>query len=162
MFVLGKFLFVHSFLNLRKVNVLIVCLWVNLLTSLTMRNDIPSFCLRQTKNVVVCWKIYDGKREVILNTKILLLSLCNDTVRTIRMGTVKWFMENDGTDYVLITYSYNGEMLDYKIVGHSGTAYAIRMRAPKKGTGLVVEQKVLDDCSLLSQYKDLAYTIYTH
>lgn len=71
-------------------------------------------------------------------------------------------MENDGTDYVLITYSYNGEMLDYKVVGHSGTAYAIRMTAPKKGTGLVVEQKVLDDCSLLRQYKDLAYTISTH
>lgn len=63
---------------------------------------------------------------------------------------------------MLITYSYNGEMLDYKIVGHSGAAYAIRMRTPKKGTGLVVEQKVLDDCSLLRQYKDLAYTIYTH
>ena len=44
-------------------------------------------------------------------------------------------------------------MLDYKVVGHSGTAYAIRMTAPKKGTGLVVEQKVLDDCSLLRQYK---------
>lgn len=53
-------------------------------------------------------------------------------------------------------------MLDYKVVGHSGTAYAIRMTALKKGIGLVVEQKVLDDCSLLRQYKDLAYTIYTH
>ena len=30
MFVLRTFLFVHSFLNLRKVNVLIVCLLVNL------------------------------------------------------------------------------------------------------------------------------------
>lgn len=36
-----------------KVNVLIVCLLVNLLTLLTMRNDTTSFCLRQTKNVVV-------------------------------------------------------------------------------------------------------------
>ena len=53
-------------------------------------------------------------------------------------------------------------MLDYKVVGHSGTAYAIRMTALKKGTGLVVEQKVLDDCSLVRQYKDLVYTIYTH
>ena len=88
MFVLRKFLFRHSFLNLRKVNVLIVCLLVNLLTLLTMRNDIPCFCLRQTKNVVVHSKIYDGKREVILNTKTLLLSPCNGTVRTIRMGTV--------------------------------------------------------------------------
>lgn len=77
-------------------------------------------------------------------------------------GNSQWFMENDGTDYVLITYSYNGEMLDYKAVGHSGTAYAIRMTAPKKGIGLVVEQKVLDNCSLLRQYRDLAYTIYTH
>lgn len=88
MFVLRTFLFVHSFLNLRKVNVLIVCLLVNLLTLLTMRNDTPSFCPRQTKNVVVHKKIYDGKREVILNTKTLLLSSCSGTVRTIRMGTV--------------------------------------------------------------------------
>lgn len=88
MFVLRKFLFRHSFLNLRKVNVLIVCLLVNLLTLLTMRNDIPCFCLRQTKNVVVCKRIYDGKRDVILNAKTLLLSPCNDTVRTIKMGTV--------------------------------------------------------------------------
>lgn len=33
-------------------------------------------------------EIYDGKREVILNTRTLLLSPCSDTVRTIRMGTV--------------------------------------------------------------------------
>lgn len=33
-------------------------------------------------------EIYDGKREVMLNTKTLLLSPCSGTVRTIRMGTV--------------------------------------------------------------------------
>ena len=88
MFVLRKFLFRHSFLNPRKVNVLIVCLLVNLLTLLTVRNGTTNFCLRQTKNVVVHRKIYDGKRDVMLNTRTLLLSPCNDTVRTIRMGTV--------------------------------------------------------------------------
>ena len=50
-------------------------------------------------------------------------------------------MENDGTDYVLITYSYNGEMLDYKIVGHSGTAYAVRIRTPKRELGLSWNRK---------------------
>lgn len=71
-----------------KVNVLIVCLLVNLLTSLTMRNGTPSFCLWQMKNVVARKKIYDGKRGVILNAKTLLLTPCNGTVRTIKMGTV--------------------------------------------------------------------------
>ncbi|MDE6722136.1 MAG: hypothetical protein K2J84_08335 [Bacteroidaceae bacterium] len=77
-------------------------------------------------------------------------------------GNSQWFTENDGTDYMLITYSYNGEMLDYKKVGHSGTAYTIHMTALENGLGLVVEQRVLEDCSRLRQYKNLIYTVYTH
>ena len=46
------------------------------------------FLPRQTKKVVVCRRIFDGKREVMLNTRTLLLSSCSGTVRTIRMGTV--------------------------------------------------------------------------
>ena len=70
-------------------------------------------------------------------------------------------MENDGTDYVVIIYSSNGEILDYKIVGHSGAAYTTHVSTLKRGFGIVVEQRILDDVSLLRQYKNLVYTIYT-
>ena len=47
-------------------------------------------------------EIYDGKREVMLNTKTFTLQrYCSGY----QDGNSQWFMENDGTDYVLITYS---------------------------------------------------------
>lgn len=63
-------------------------------------------------------------------------------------------------DYVVIKYSSNGEILDYKIVGHSGAAYTTHVSTLKRGFGIVVEQRILDDVSLLRQYKNLVYTIY--
>lgn len=77
-------------------------------------------------------------------------------------GNDKWFMENDGTDYVLITYSYNGEILDYKIIGHTGIAYTIHLETLKNNQGFVVKQGIVTDCSLLRQYKDVVYQIRTH
>lgn len=53
MFVLRKFLFRHSFLNLRKVNVLIVCLLVNLFDFIDDAERYSKFLPRQTNNVVV-------------------------------------------------------------------------------------------------------------
>lgn len=76
-------------------------------------------------------------------------------------GNEQWFIENDGDDYMLITYSLDGKMLDYKTVGHYGAAYPIRVTSSDNGLSLVVEQKVLDDCSLLHQYKNLTYTVST-
>ena len=77
-------------------------------------------------------------------------------------GNSKWFMENDGVDYMLITYSRDGKMIDCKTLCHSGTAaYAIGIKASDDGRSLFVEQKTLDDCSLLVQYKNLVYTSYT-
>lgn len=78
-------------------------------------------------------------------------------------GNSQWFMENDVTDYMLITYSRKGEILDYKIVGHSGRAYVINnITAAENDSGIIVEQKILDDCSLLRQYKNLVYTVSKH
>lgn len=77
-------------------------------------------------------------------------------------GNSQWFMENDGTDYMLITYSHDGKIIDHKKLCHSGTAYPLRIETSDKGRILVVEQKVLDDCSLLLQYKNLEYTVNTH
>lgn len=74
-------------------------------------------------------------------------------------GNCKWLMENDGVDCMLITYSRDGKVLDYKTVWHSGAAYVARVEAIGNGLGLAVEQGVLDDCSLLFQYKDLVYTV---
>lgn len=77
-------------------------------------------------------------------------------------GNSKWFMENDGFDYMLITYSRDGKMIDCKTLCHSGTAaYAIGIKASDDGRNLIVEQKTLDDCSLLVQYKNLVYTSCT-
>lgn len=77
-------------------------------------------------------------------------------------GNDKWFMENDGFDHMLITYSRDGKMIDCKTLCHSGTAaYAIGIKASDDGRSLVVEQKTLDDCSLLVQYKNLVYTSCT-
>ncbi len=76
-------------------------------------------------------------------------------------GNEQWFIENDGDDYMLITYSLDGKMLDYKTVGHYGAAYPIRVTSSDNGLSLVVQQKVLDDCSLLHQYKNLTYTVCT-
>lgn len=46
------------------------------------------FLPKANEECVVRRRIFDGKRVVILNIKILLLSSCSGTVRTIRMGTV--------------------------------------------------------------------------
>lgn len=77
-------------------------------------------------------------------------------------GNNEWFMENDGFDYMLITYSRNGKMIDCKSIGHYGTtAYKIGIKESDDGKSLVVEQRTLDDCSLLVQYKNLEYTSCT-
>ena len=53
-------------------------------------------------------------------------------------------------------------MIDCKTLCHSGTAaYAIAIKASDDGQGLAVEQRTLDDCSLLLQYKNLEYTSCT-
>lgn len=77
-------------------------------------------------------------------------------------GNNEWFMENDGFDYMLITYSRDGMMIDCKSIGHYGTAaYKIGIKASHDGKDLMVEQRTLDDCSLLVQYKNLEYTSCT-
>lgn len=76
-------------------------------------------------------------------------------------GNHRWLMENEGTDYVIITYSGEGKMLDCKTVGRSGAAYSLRMSAPKHGLGVVVEQRIVDDCSQRLQYVNPVYTVFT-
>jgi len=75
-------------------------------------------------------------------------------------GNHRWFMENEGTDYVIITYSSEGKMLDCKTVGRSGAAYSLRISAPKHGLGIVVEQRIVDDCSQLLQYVNPVRTVF--
>ena len=65
-------------------------------------------------------------------------------------GNNEWFMENDGVDYMLITYTRDGKMIDFKTLCHSGTAaYAISIKASDDGQGLAVEQRTLDDAFML-------------
>ncbi|MDE5561899.1 MAG: hypothetical protein K2J00_08940 [Bacteroidaceae bacterium] len=75
-------------------------------------------------------------------------------------GNHRWFMENEGTDYVIITYSREGKMLDCKTVGRSGAAYSLHISAPKHGLGCVVEQNIIDDCSQLLQYINPVHTVF--
>lgn len=88
-------------------------------------------------------------------TIVMLLRFCVDY----QDGNDKYFMENDGLDYILITYSRDGKILDHKVVAHEGRPYKIRMKTARNGLGLVVEQKVLEDCNLLYQYKNLVYQV---
>lgn len=78
-------------------------------------------------------------------------------------GNSRWLMENLLTDYMLITYSLQGKVLDHKVIGHRGEAYFTRIRPTQRPLGFLAEQGSLDDCSLLLQYKkDLAYTVRSH
>ena len=78
-------------------------------------------------------------------------------------GNSRWLMENLVTDYMLITYSLQGKVLDHKVIGHRGEAYFTRIRPTQRPLGFLAEQGSLDDCSLLLQYKkDLAYTVRSH
>lgn len=78
-------------------------------------------------------------------------------------GNSRWLTENLVTDYMLITYSLQGKVLDHKVIGHRGEAYFTRIRPTQRPLGFLAEQGSLDDCSLLLQYKkDLAYTVRSH
>lgn len=76
-------------------------------------------------------------------------------------GNNQWFMENEVTDYVIITYSHEGKILDCMTIGNSGAAYSLRMSAQKHGMGIVVEQRIVDDCSQLHQYVNPVHTVFT-
>lgn len=76
-------------------------------------------------------------------------------------GNDQYFIENDGIDYMLVTYSRDGEILDFKTVGRDGHAYFTRISSLGQASHFRVEQGSLDDCTLIFQYKDLAYTVKT-
>ena len=81
----------------------------------------------------------------------------------------KLFVEYEFCDYMLITYSGKGEILDYKAIGYYGggsygTTYFARITPTDDPLTFRVEQATLDgDGKLMLQYKeDLVYTVATH
>ena len=81
----------------------------------------------------------------------------------------KLFVEYEFCDYMLITYSGKGEILDYKAIGYYGggsygTTYFARITPTGDPLTFRVEQATLDgDGKLMEQYKeDLIYTVTTH
>lgn len=81
----------------------------------------------------------------------------------------KLFVEYEFCDYMLITYSGKGEILDYKAIGYYGggsygTTYFARITPTGNPLTFRVEQATLDgDGKLMLQYKeDLVYTVATH
>lgn len=77
-------------------------------------------------------------------------------------GNSQYFIENDVTDYMLVTYSRDGKILDFKTVGHSGGAYFTRIVPGGQVPNFLVEQGSLDDCTSILRYQDLTYTVRTY
>lgn len=77
-------------------------------------------------------------------------------------GNSQYFIENDVTDYMLVTYSRDGEILDFKTVGHDGRAYFTRIAPKGQALNFLVQQGSLDDCTSILRYQDLTYTVRTY
>ena len=77
-------------------------------------------------------------------------------------GNSQYFIENLVTDYMLVTYSCDGEILDFKTVGHDGRAYFTRIAPKGQAPNFLVEQGSLDDCTSILRYQDLTYTVRTY
>ena len=74
----------------------------------------------------------------------------------------QYFIENDVADYMLVTYSRDGEILDFKTVGHDGRAYFTRIPPKGQAPNFLVQQGSLDDCTSILRYQDLTYTVRTY
>ena len=74
-------------------------------------------------------------------------------------GNSQYFTENLVTDYMLVTYSRDGKILDFKTVGHDGSAYFTRITPNEQALNFLVEQGALDDCTSILRYQDLTYTV---
>lgn len=77
-------------------------------------------------------------------------------------GNSQYFIENLVTDYMLVTYSCDGEILDFKTVGHDGRAYFTRIAPKGQAPNFLVQQGSLDDCTSILRYQDLTYTVRTY
>lgn len=91
-------------------------------------------------------------------TTVMLKRHCQDY----KDGNSQYFIENHVTDYMLVTYSRDGEILDFKTVGHDGRAYFTRIAPKGQALNFLVEQGSLDDCTSILRYQDLTYTVRTY
>lgn len=89
---------------------------------------------------------------------VMLKRRCQDY----KDGNSQYFIENLVTDYMLVTYSRDGKILDFKTVGHSGGAYFTRIVPGGQVPNFLVEQGSLDDCTSILRYQDLTYTVRTY
>lgn len=89
---------------------------------------------------------------------IMLKRHCQDY----KDGNSQYFIENDVTDYMLVTYSRDGKILDFKTVGHDRRAYFTRIVPSGQAPNFLVEQGSLDDCTSILRYQDLTYTVRTY
>ena len=105
MFVLRKLLFRHSFLNLRKVNVLIVCLLVNLFDFVDSAERYSRFLPQANEECRCAQENIRWQKGCYIEYKNFIAVTLQRYCSGYQDGNSQWFMENDGTDYVLITYS---------------------------------------------------------
>lgn len=73
-----------------------------------------------------------------------------------------YLMENNGQEFVLVTYSPEGVVIDFKKVGQDGTPYMVASSYDSKHHALTVEQGALVDGENLHQYRDFVYNAEKH
>lgn len=74
----------------------------------------------------------------------------------------RYVIENLVTDYILITYSHEGKILDYKMIGQQGFGKFSHLEYRVHHHAIISEQGYLTDASLIKQYKPQVYTITKH
>ena len=74
----------------------------------------------------------------------------------------KYLMENTGRDLIMIAYSAEGKLIDYKIVAHEGEAYKVIMKYDVNNKALIVERGSLKDGKPLREYGDLTFNMERH
>lgn len=78
-----------------------------------------------------------------------------------------YFVEHDVYTYMLVTYSPQGKIIEYKELGMKGggaeaDTYLTRITPTDNPLKFRVEEGLLFDPTLLYQYKDLVYVVQTH
>ena len=74
-----------------------------------------------------------------------------------------WLMEDCGIDDVIVVYSLDGRIQDFKIMArNSEPCYLAKMHYDARHDAFIIEQSVLDEPSFLHRFDDYVYTVTTH
>lgn len=74
-------------------------------------------------------------------------------------GNNHFLMEDLVTEYVIATYSHQGELVDWNVIARKGTACHFSMQYKKRQNKFHVRQYAMDDMRQWLQYEDMDYTV---